>query len=232
VDNVEVTDNNNGASDITEEDVAQYLQDHAEFFLNRDELLLELKLAHPSGEAVSLLERQVSLLRERNMELNHRLGGLLEHAEDNDQLYDKTQQLVLALIEAQDLDTIVNTFNRSLLTDFGIDFSNLILFGNPEQYRDVLSVMVPVDDAFAAIPSLLKNNKATCGVLRPEDLQFLFTDQAQQVGSAAVMPLGDNNPLGVIAIGSKDPNRFSSTMGTLFLSYIADVLSRLIPRYQ
>lgn len=229
---MEVADNNNNCeSDITEEDVAQYLKSHSGFFLKRDDLLLELKLAHPSGKAVSLLERQVSLLRERNTDMRNSLGGLMGNAEDNDQLYDKTQQLVLALIEAQNLDNIVNTFNRSLLTDFGIDFSNLTLFGNPQQHRNGLSPMVPVDDAFAAIPNLLKNNIATCGVLRPEDLQFLFADQAEQVGSAAVIPLSHDNPLGVIAIGSKDPHHFSSTMGTLFLSYIADVLNRLIPRY-
>ncbi|ARN74144.1 DUF484 family protein [Oceanicoccus sagamiensis] len=230
---MELADNNNNApeKDITEEDVAQYLKSHSGFFLKRDDLLLELELAHPSGKAVSLLERQVTLLRERNMDMRNRLGGLMENAEDNDQLYDKTQQLVLALIEAQGLDSLVNTFNRSLLSDFNVDFSNLTLFGNPEQYRKVISRMVAVDDAFDKIPSLLKSNNATCGVLRPEELQFLFADQAAQVGSAAIMPLSHDNPLGVIAIGSKDPHHFSSSMGTLFLSYIAEVLNRLIPRY-
>ncbi len=233
---MEVADKNNNSDnsndrDITEEEVAQYLKSHSGFFLKRDDLLMELELAHPSGKAVSLLERQVSLLRERNMDMRNRLGGLMENAEDNDQLYDKTQQLVLALIEAQGLDSIVNTFNRSLLSDFNVDFSNLTLFGNPEQHRSVTSRMIPVDDAYAQIPSLLKSNNATCGVLRPEELQFLFADQAEQIGSAAVMPLNHSNPLGVIAIGSRDPHHFSSTMGTLFLSYIAEVLNRLIPRY-
>lgn len=230
---MDVAENNNKApvQDITEEDVALYLKSHSGFFLKRDDLLLGLELAHPSGKAVSLLERQVSLLRERNMDMRTRLGGLMENAEDNDQLYDKTQQLVLGLIEAQGLDSLVNTFNRSLLSDFGIDFSNLTLFGNPNQHRKVVSRMVPVDDAFEKIPSLLKSNNATCGVLRPEELQFLFADQAEHVGSAAVIPLSHSNPLGVIAIGSKDPHHFSSSMGTLFLSYIAEVLNRLIPRY-
>ncbi len=234
-DDVELADNknknNNNEQDITEDDVAQYLKSHSGFFLKRDDLLMELELAHPSGKAVSLLERQVTLLRERNMDMRTRLGGLMENAENNDQLYDKTQQLVLGLIEAQGLDSIVNTFNRSLLSDFGIDYSNLTLFGNPDQHRNVMSRMVPVDDAFEKIPSLLKSNNATCGVLRPEELQFLFVDQAGHVGSAAVIPLSHSHPLGVIAIGSKDSHHFSSTMGTVFLSYIAEVLNRLIPRY-
>lgn len=217
--------------DISEEDVATYLKNNSGFFLKRDDLLLELELAHPSGQAVSLLERQVSLLRERNMDIRSRLSGLLDNARNNDQLFEKTKQLVLALIEAQGLDAIVNRFNRSLLTDFEVDFSAMTLFGNPAQHRSIMSRMVPIDTAYQQIPGLLKSNNAICGVLRPEELQFLFADQAKYIGSAAVVPLSFGNPLGVVAIGSKDPNHFRSSMGTLFLGYIAEVLNRILPRH-
>jgi uncharacterized protein YigA (DUF484 family) len=188
-------------------------------------------LAHPSGQAVSLLERQVSLLRERNMDMRGRLSGLLDNARNNDQLFEKTKQLVLALIEAQGLDAIVNTFNRSLISDFKMDFSSLTLFGEPEKNRSVTSRMVSVDEAYKKIPGLLASNKAICGVLRPEELQFLFSDQAEQVASAAVIPLNFGHALGVIAIGSRDAEYFRSSMGTLFLGYIAEVLNRILPRY-
>lgn len=218
--------------DITEEEVAHYLKNHSGFFLKRDDLLLELKLAHPgSGEAVSLLERQVSLLRERNMEVRSRLNNLLDNAQGNDQLFDKTKQLILALVEAQGLDAIVNTFNRSLLSDFAMDFSSMTLFGTPEQHRSISSRVVDVDEAYKKIPNLLQNDNATCGVLRPEELSFLFYDQAEKIGSAAVLPLSHGKALGIIAIGSKDANYFSSKMNTLFLSYIGDVISRILPRY-
>lgn len=222
---------NHDERDITEDDIALYLKNHPGFFLKRDDLLLELELAHPSGQAVSLLERQVSLLRERNMDMRNRLTNLLDTARGNDQLFDRTKQLVLALIEAQGLDAIVNTFNRSLLTDFDVDFSSVTLFGQPEQHQSLSSRMVAVDDAYQRIPGLLKSNNATCGVLRPEELQFLFMDQAPMVGSAAVIPLSFGNPLGIIAIASKDPKHFRSSMGTLFLSYIAEILNRILPKH-
>jgi uncharacterized protein YigA (DUF484 family) len=217
--------------DISADDVAHYLKSHCGFFLKRDDLLLELQLAHPSGKAVSLLERQVSLLRERNMDIRHRLNSLLANADSNDQLFDNTKQLVLALIEAQSLDNIVNTFNRSMLSDFNLDFASLTLFGNPSQHRNVTSIMVPIDEAFAKIPGLLKSDNATCGVLRPEELDFLFSSQANQVGSAAVIPLSHSHPLGVIAIGSKNGDHFNSDMGTLFLSYVAEILNRILPNH-
>ena len=217
--------------EVTEEDVAQYLKSHSGFFLKRDDLLLGLELAHSSGNAVSLLERQVSLLRERNMDMRSRMNGLLDNASNNDQLFEKTKLLVLALIEAQSIDTIVNTFNRSLLSDFGVDFSSLTLFANPKSHRNTSSRIIPIDDAFEKIPGLLKSNKAICGTLRPEELSFLFSEQGEHVGSAAVIPLSHGNPLGVVAIGSKDPNYFRSSMGTLFLGYIAEVLNRILPKH-
>lgn len=220
---------NNNVKEITEDDVAQYLKSHSGFFLKRDDLLMDLKLAHPSGQAVSLLERQVTLLRERNMDMRNRLSSLLDNATGNDQLFNTTKQLVLSLIEAKSVDAIVNTFNRSLLTDFEVDFSSIIIFGDNKKQPSILSPMISVDDAFKEIPGLLKSNNSTCGVLRPEELQFLFSEQAEQIGSAAVVPLIHGAPLGVLAIASKDANHFRSDMGTLFLDYIAQVLNRLLP---
>lgn len=226
-----LADKNKDDREITEEQVAQYLRNHTGFFLKRDDLLMELQLAHPSGKAVSLLERQVSLLRERNMDMRTRLSNLLDNARNNDALFEKTKQLVLALIEAQGLDAIVNSFNRSLLSDFKVDFSSVTLFGNPEHHRSVSSRIIKIDEAYKLIPGLLKSNNATCGVLRPEELKFLFSAHADHVGSAAVVPLSFGYPLGVIAIGSRDADYFRSSMGTLFLAYIAEVLNRLLPRY-
>lgn len=222
---------NNNEKNISADDVAQYLKANSGFFLQRDDLLLGLKLAHPSGKAVSLLERQVSILRERNMDMRNRLSGLLENADGNDLLFDRTRQLVLSLLDVQSLDSLVNTFTHGMLNDFKMDFATITLFGKPENHRNVTSRIVPLDDAYAKIPNLLKNDKPTCGMLRNEDLAFLFLDQARQVASAAVLPLSFGNSLGVIAIGSKNSNYFHQDMGTLFIGYIAEVLSRLLSRH-
>ncbi|MCR8922513.1 DUF484 family protein [Dasania sp. GY-MA-18] len=223
--------NHNNDIEVTEEQVALYLKNHPGFFLKRDDLLCEIELAHSSGEAVSLLERQVSLLRERNMDIRNRLNSLLDNARNNDRLFEKTKAIVLALLEAKSLDSIVNTFTRGLKNEFAMDFASLILFADPQSQRNSASRIVPLDDAFHAIPGLLKSNKATCGVLRPEELSFLFPNQHKEVGSAAVVPLSFGHSLGVIAIGSKDAHYFRSSMGTLFLGYIAEVLNRILPRY-
>ena len=70
---------------------------------------------------------------------------------------------------------------------------------------------------------------AVCGTLRPEELRYLFPT-AGNVGSAAVVPLVKGGDLGLIAVGSDDPNHYSATMGTLFLNHLGEVLVRLVPR--
>jgi uncharacterized protein YigA (DUF484 family) len=216
-------------NDISEEQIARYLKNNPGFFLRHEDLLMDMKLVHHTGNAVSLLERQVSLLRERNMELRSRLGGLLDNARNNDRLFEQTRGLILALLEARDLNQLVQTFNKHLATDFNIEFSTIIFFGNAASTSAVR--FVQVDEARRQIDSLLRHSSAVCGVLRPEENQFLFAAQAEHIGSAAVMPLNATYPLGVLAIGSRDAHYFRSTMGTLFLSYIADVLQRILPAH-
>lgn len=217
--------------DLNPEHIAAYLRLHPDFFLKRPDLLTDIEVAHPSGGAVSLLERQVSILRERNMDMRHRLNNLLENARNNDRLFEQTKQLVLRLIEAQTLDQIVDTFVESLQNDFQIDFASMVLIGNPSQHRGTRARVVTPNDAHAQIDGLLKSSKAMCGVLRPEEVQFLFPERTRQIGSAAVVPLSYGNPLGVLAIASTDANYFKSSMGTLFLGYIAEVLNRLLPKF-
>lgn len=218
-------------TDITADQVAAYLKLHPDFFLKRDDLLTEIEVAHPAGGAVSLLERQVSVLRERSVDLRHRLNSLLDNARTNDHLFEQTKKLVLQLLEAQSLDHIVDTFTRGLEQDFQIDFASVVLIGNPAQHRGLRARLVTYTDARVHIDSILKSSKAVCGVLRPEEVKFLFPEHSRQIGSAAVIPLHHGQPLGVLAIASTDPHYFRSSMGTLFLGYIAEVIDRLLPKY-
>ena len=92
---------------LDSESVAAYLRQHPEFFVDHEELIPELRIPHQPGEAVSLVERQVKLLRERNIEMRHRLSQLMDVARDNDRLFDKTRRLVLDLLDAGSLEEVI-----------------------------------------------------------------------------------------------------------------------------
>ena len=92
------------ADPLEPEQIEAYLREHLDFFEQHHDLLAEITLPHESGVAVSLVERQVSILRERNIDMRNRLSKLLDNARDNDKLFDKSKRLVLSLIEGQDTE--------------------------------------------------------------------------------------------------------------------------------
>lgn len=216
----------------TEAKVKEYLQTHPEFFNAHPDLLESLQLSHDSGGAVSLVERQITVLRERNMEMRHRLSNLLESARTNDKLFEKTKRLVLTLLEAANLAEAVNNLYDSLGTDYQIEFYSLLLLGSDSQMPASPARVVGLEQAQSQIGTLLRTNRAICGVLREDELQFLFGDNSDKVGSVAAVPLSNGSLFGILAIGNSDSNYYRSSMGTLFLSYIAEVLNRIIPRLQ
>src|SRR5690606_28675637 len=197
------------------EAIAAYLRQHPEFFVDHEELIPELRIPHQPGSTVSLVERQVKLLRERNIEMRHRLSQLMDVARDNDRLFDKTRRLVLDLLDAATLEEVVSAVEDSLRHQFQVPYSSLILFSETP-----LAVGRSVSSAQAheAIGGLLADGKTVCGVLRPHELAFLFGEEEQaQIGSAAVVCLSYKGLHGILAIGSPDPQHYRSSLGTLFL---------------
>ncbi len=91
---------------LTREQVAAFLQNDPDFFLEYEYLLEVLSVPHPSGAAISLVERQSSLLRNKNKMLTVHLSDLCDAARHNDTQFEKTKRMVLALLDAQTLDDL------------------------------------------------------------------------------------------------------------------------------
>ena len=201
-----MTDQQDSPKPLDSETVAAYLRLHPEFFIDHDELIPELRIPHQRGDTVSLVERQVKLLRERNIEMRHRLSQLMDVARDNDRLFDKTRRLVLDLLDATSLEEVVSAVEDSLRREFQVPFVGLILFSDAP---------LPVGRSVSSAE---------------EEFQLVFAQYATD-GLAAVVALTYQGLHGVLAIGSADPQHYKSSLGTLFLGYIAEVLARVLPRF-
>lgn len=215
---------------VDEAQFIELLHARPDFFVRHPHLLEMLELPHVTGRAVSLIERQVAVLRDRNRELRHRLDHLLESARTNDQLFDKTRRAVLALLDAGDLAAALDSLHHSLAQDFEVEFHSLVLFATGKLAIRGPTRVAGIDAAPRQISALLRNQRTICGVLRDADLTFLFGDAAARIGSVGVVPIGPHPALGVLAIGHADANHYRSSTGTLFLDYLADVLGRILPR--
>jgi uncharacterized protein YigA (DUF484 family) len=210
----------------TEAQVAAWLKANKDFFERHPDLLAELSVPHSTGGVVSLVERQVGVLRERNLELRERLHRLLDVARENDVLFEKMRGLVLALLEASSVAALARALEDELKSRFASEFVSLLLFDIDGQTGSAQSV--PLSDAQAQVPGLIKGRQAIAGHLRSEELTFLFGHEGMQVKSCAVVPLHHSRPLGLLAIGASDPEHFRTSMDTLFISFVGDVLARVL----
>ncbi|MCP5127950.1 MAG: DUF484 family protein [Pseudomonadales bacterium] len=218
---------------LTDEAVRQFLKDNGDFLERNPDLLDHLHVSHASGSAVSLVEKQISVLRERNVDIRHSLKTLTRNARENDKLFEQTRALVVKLLEAESVAELYEVFMSSMQDNFEVEFASMILFDNPGGAGACR--VDSLENAKSHIGALLSGRKPICGALRREEFNYLFNpagsgQQFQQGGSAAIMTLNDGTLRGLIAVGSSDATRYASDMGVLFLSHIAEVILRLTPR--
>ena len=205
-------------------DVANYLRQNPDFFFNRPDILYDMELPHAQGNASSLLERQASVLRNRNTELRHKLNDFVSIARDNDKLFNRIRILGLALLEAGNLGELSSRLRQILTKDFKLDEANLFLF-KPSNETGPFSV-TSESDLQTVLGDLLRGDRIICTTLRQREMKFLFPGFDRNDGSAALIPLHFNGQLGLLALGSHDPNHFNSNMDTTFARYVGDILSR------
>lgn len=218
------------AGKLTREQVADYLRNHPDFFVEQDELLRQLTLPHDSGRAISLVERQVHLFREQRDTLRHELVELVSIARHNDRLFEKTKRLLMQVIEATSLNDLAAAIDDSIRGDFGLDAASILLFTDrplPVNPEGALHVVAP-DEAKARLGNLLDGERAVCGHFDESERSFLFPDRVEPVVSVALVPLRHHELVGVFAVGSCEAGYFDQSMGALFLTYISDTLSRLL----
>ncbi len=222
--------------DLTEDAVHDYLEANPDFFEQHGELLNSLRLPHVSGAAVSLVERQVSVLRQKDLKLERKLKDLIEVAHINDALGAKMHQLTLHLLAANDISETLQAIEAALRTGFNADLSVLVLFGEPSVFEDInvgrfFKVVERESESLKAFSTFLKGNNPRCGQVRDSQRDFLFGKETDEVGSAALVPLGKKSEIGFLAIGSTDANRFHPGMSIDFLSRLGDLVAEALKRF-
>ncbi|KAA3629204.1 MAG: DUF484 family protein [Proteobacteria bacterium] len=216
------------SEEISESLVAGYLARHPDFFANHPNLLSEIQLSHNCGSAVSLIEHQVEALRAQNRQLRNKLMELVDVARDNDRTNERLHRLSVALLGSSGPEETVGTLNDSLREVFGADAVTLRIFGDPD--NDTLGPYRVARDDLALVPfvEFFRNPKPQCGRLKPAQLEYLFGDRAAEIKSAALIPLAADEPLGFLAVGSCDAERFLLAMGTIFLARLGELIGYLL----
>jgi uncharacterized protein len=208
---------------ILVEEVEDYLREHPDFFESRPELLAEMRISHASGNAVSLIEHQINILRHKNSQLEKKLLDLVDVARDNEHLSTRLHHLALGLLEAENLDAVLSISQELLRNELKADHVSIRLIGAEDDLH-----FISEDEATEYFDELFNNHRPVCGRLSAEQKQALFGEQAEEIASSVIVPLLDPERLGILAVGSLDEQRFHPGMGTLFMGTLGELVSRAI----
>jgi uncharacterized protein YigA (DUF484 family) len=222
---------------LNDNSVSEYLQTYPDFFERNSQLLTKLRLPHVRDGAatVSLVERQVEVLRDRNQSLERKLKELVDVARANDALADRIHRLTQRLIRTRTLAESISAIETSLREDFDAMNSVLVLFLEearalePEMGR-FLRVAAASDEDLRTFDSLLSSGKPRCGQVRDAQRDYLFGSESVAIGSVALTPLGQKGALGILAIGASDAERFHPGMSTEFLVRIGELVTYALMR--
>lgn len=219
---------------MTEEEVIHYLKTTPDFFERNPALLEELTIPHPvHGGAISLLERQVSLLRKSTADYRGEFERLVAIARENESIMKKSRRLILKCLSCETLDDFAAAVEEVMREDFGINTMSLVLFSDDELDTSVRTASW--QDSESILKEMLVQSGCYCGVLSVAESEFLFESQSDSVMSSAIMPLASHEGgqvayHGVLALGSNRLNHFDKEKGSLFLDYLSDLLSALLLR--
>lgn len=210
-----------------EQMTADYLSAHPDFFNQHESLLASLEVSHASGSAISLIERQVNILREQNAQHKSQLTELVAIATENEQSNQRMHKLTLALLGCTGLDACEVALDEVLCDDFSVDAIALKLFVEPITDQPE-HLFVQSDTVLGQeLDKLLNTRKPMCGFFKKLPLDKLFEQKSQSISSVAILPLfiEKNNCFGALVLGSHNIRRFNADMGTLFLERLSETLS-------
>lgn len=220
----------NDTAELDEEVVARYLHIHPDFFTRHDDLLETMHLPHGGGGTISLVERQVALLRERIRGLERRFGDLVQVARENEQLAQQLHKLTLGLLEADSLSAALATIDEILRSEFRT--AHVAVYLIAKEGREGMHFADADAPVFARLSELLATRRPRCGRLSTDQNTALFPEAGERIASTVLIPLLDGaRPLGLMALGSEDAERFHQGMGTLFLGYLGETVSGCLVRH-
>ncbi len=209
------------------QEIARFLGDNPDFFLEHADLFSQLQVPHPhKAGAISLAERQIIILRERIKQHEHTLAELMHNAGGNQRTAQALIDWCSGLLSLHDPQKIPAYIVQSLAQIFNIDSLALRIWGlgnlRDEQYTQEVSASIRQQTAAMQLPA--------CGPQSAHETHDWFASKPASLALIPLRNLQDDSTIGLLALGSNDANRFNADMGTDFLAQIAHLASAALGR--
>ena len=214
---------------VTGADVAAWLKATPDFFMDHADVFSAMRIPHPQGgHAISMVERQLISLRERNTQLEKQLSELIGYGQHNDGLIEKLHRLTLALLRAPNARVTLDVVNESMRSDFAIPFSAVRWWGGQIAESD-LEVSTVCSPEFRSYIGGL--DRPYVGPNAAHESRYWLADAESTAQSFAYVPLSDGGVAGVLMLASADGGRFTPDMATDVLTRLAHLTSAALARF-
>ena len=201
------------AKKLDSKDVELFLLDNLDFFETRESLVSELKFKHSQSSASSILERQVIKLREEHKNIIELLRSFIDTASINEDLFKKSKDLTLKILESDTEEDIKKTVEQSFKKDFEVDKCMLEFYDNNA-----------LDKIEETTGLSMHKGAIHCGSFSNEKMLFLFSDKKIESLVVAVIVIGEK--IGLLKLGSYDRTKYLGDEDTTFIEEIRDILEK------
>src|SRR6184192_1838870 len=200
---------------FSSDEIAQYLCTHPQFFEEYADMLADIQVPHPhGGSAIPISERQIVALRDRNRILQEKLSELIRFGEENGALTEKMHRLAVALLASTRLNDLLGGLHFNLREDFSIPHMALRLWNIASGDTTLPEFSQTSSDVHILAESLLR---PYCGAHVLDEIKGWFGEDAIRLRSFAMVALRARSTIiGLMVMGSEDPQRFYPEMGTIY----------------
>ncbi|OZI72118.1 DUF484 family protein [Bordetella genomosp. 12] len=217
-------------NDPSAQDIAHYLQEHPAFFDEHAAVFATLHIPNPhGGRAISLAERQILTLRERNRSLEWRLNELVRNAGDNETISQQVTAWSERLLRETDAARIPAEITLGLAQQFNLDHAGLRLWNLTGLQSDgEHGYGAAVSDDVRTFADSLK--APYCGNDTGFEAVRWLDGTPKSLALVALRLQADAPSVGLLILGSDDAARFTPDMGTAFLDTIGRLASAALHR--
>lgn len=215
---------------LDDQAIAEYLQENPDFFERHPALLGQMRIRHEEQGSISLIERQQRVLREQIGALEEEITTLMTNARHNEQIFHRYSELYMQLLRCRSIDEVETVLRVCFIDQLQMAQLGLKLFASlPE--NTVSHIHFSADTHKQLLSKRFINEPVYLGRVTQDELQLLFADatSGDQIESVALLSLGEEGKLGILALGSHDPSHFEPSMDYLLISQLQALLSSILP---
>jgi uncharacterized protein YigA (DUF484 family) len=211
------------------EEVIIFLKENPDFFIEHPDAIESLEIKHESGEAVSFIEKQVELIKAKNLETSTKLKEFIINAKENEILFIKIKKLISVILNSKDLEKLLNSTEDFFEKELGSEKCKIFFFTQDDLFEVSDERVIQPEIATPAFSSIFKDKNIYLGGISNEVASLTFGAKSS-VKESAICKLNSKEVAGILILGSSSQKKYTSGQDTLFLNFVLEVLSHQIDK--